>query len=360
MGIISMEKVDHLYWLGRYTERVYTTLRVFFHIYDKMIEQPEGIYAKYCERLNIPNIYTSNRQFVMSYLFNEDNPDSLRSNMERAYDNAVVLRDELSTTVLSYVHLAVGAFEGCRKTTAPLLELQQVIDYLYAFWGCVDDRVDKETGRNLMKCGKYMERLGIKDYRLRAAARFQSADQTSADCYMLWEQTVDDIPITWLEITDNMDAGRRSVYNSSQGFNHDDIRQIGSFGEGTRMIMHVTDGRLTDLEVCLVEPTELYETRRIVTAEKAFWLVEEVYQQKSEETDPRLELAELQYKCLERDGQMYLYPVWVFGIAEYDAEWAKADEDESWRNQWLEPGDYYHYYIIDAFSGELLLDPGLE
>ena len=44
MGIISMEKVDHLYWLGRYTERVYTTLRVFFHIYDKMIEQPEGLY----------------------------------------------------------------------------------------------------------------------------------------------------------------------------------------------------------------------------------------------------------------------------------------------------------------------------
>ena len=40
-------------------------------------------------------------------------------------------------------------------------DLQQVIDYLYAFWGCVDDRVDKETSRNLMKCGKYMERLGL-------------------------------------------------------------------------------------------------------------------------------------------------------------------------------------------------------
>ena len=38
MGIISIEKADHLYWLGRYTERVYTTLRVFFHIYDNMIE----------------------------------------------------------------------------------------------------------------------------------------------------------------------------------------------------------------------------------------------------------------------------------------------------------------------------------
>ena len=30
MGIISIEKADHLYWLGRYTERVYTILRVFF------------------------------------------------------------------------------------------------------------------------------------------------------------------------------------------------------------------------------------------------------------------------------------------------------------------------------------------
>ena len=135
MGVISMEKVDHLYWLGRYTERVYTTLRVFFHIYDRIIEQPEGMYSKYCEKLDIPDIYTSNRQFVQSYLFGEYNPDSVYSNMKRAYDNAVVLRDELSTTVLSYVQLALDTFDSCRKTTAPLLELQQVIDHLLAFWG---------------------------------------------------------------------------------------------------------------------------------------------------------------------------------------------------------------------------------
>ena len=134
---------------------------MFFHIYDKMIEQPEGIYAKYCERLNIPNIYTSNRQFVRSYLFGEDNPDSVLSNMKRAYDNAVVLRDELSSTVLSYVQLALDTFESCRKTTAPLLELQQVIDYLLAFWGGADDYVEQEDCRNILKCGKYVERLDL-------------------------------------------------------------------------------------------------------------------------------------------------------------------------------------------------------
>ncbi len=161
MGIISVEKADHLYWLGRYTERVYTTLRIFFHIYDKMIEQPEGIYASYCQRLNIPDIYTSNRQFVQSYLFDPVNPDSVYSNMSRAYDNAVVLRDELSSNVLSYIQLALDTFGACAKTTAPLLELQQVIDYLLAFWGCADDYVDQEDCRNILKCGKYVERLDL-------------------------------------------------------------------------------------------------------------------------------------------------------------------------------------------------------
>ena len=161
MGIISIEKADHLYWLGRYTERVYTTLRVFFHIYDNMIEQPEGIYAKYCKRLNIPDIYTSNRQFAQSYLFDDDNLDSVVSNMKRAYDNAVVLREELSSNVLSYVQLALDTFQACKKTTAPLLELQQAIDYLLAFWGCADDYVDQEDCRNILKCGKYVERLDL-------------------------------------------------------------------------------------------------------------------------------------------------------------------------------------------------------
>ena len=161
MGIISVENADHLYWLGRYTERVYTTIRVFFHIFDKMIEAPEGAYQMYCEKLGIPNIYTSNHQFVQSYLFDEENPDSVISSMKRAYDNGVVLREELSSNVLSYIQLALNTLENCSRTTSPLLELQQVLDELLAFWGCADDYVEDEDCRNLLKCGKYVERLDL-------------------------------------------------------------------------------------------------------------------------------------------------------------------------------------------------------
>lgn len=161
MGIISLEKLDHLYWLGRYTERVYTTLRNFFKIYDSLIESPEGSYRKYCERLNIPDIYTSNKQFVTSYLFDGENPDSLLSNMNRAYDNAIVLREEISSNVLSYIQLALDTIEAGKDTTAPVFDLQPVLDYLLAFWGCADDYVEKEDCRNIMKCGKYVERLDL-------------------------------------------------------------------------------------------------------------------------------------------------------------------------------------------------------
>ena len=83
------------------------------------------------------------------------------SNMKRAYDNAIVLRDELSSQVLAYVQLALDTFESCRKTTAPLLELQQVIDDLLAVWGGADAYVEGEDCRNILKCGKYVERLDL-------------------------------------------------------------------------------------------------------------------------------------------------------------------------------------------------------
>lgn len=161
MGTISIEKLDHLYWLGRYTERVFTTLRMFDAYFDQMIDRDPKIYRGYCERLTIPDIYRDAEDFVDRYLFDGDNPDSLYSNLRRAYDNAIVVREELSSEVLSYIQLSLDILSASRHVSAPMLELQRVIDYLFAFWGSVDDDVDNEESRNVMKCGKYVERLDL-------------------------------------------------------------------------------------------------------------------------------------------------------------------------------------------------------
>lgn len=162
MGIISIEKADHLFWLGRYAERVLTTLITFFDFYDEMIDGNEEAYKVFCEKIAIPDIYGSKENFQQSYLFDSRNPDSVISNMERAFDNGVVIRGELGTYPLSYIQMALDSLKGeGGNAGAPVYDLQQVIDYLNAFWGCMDDQTEDEQCRNIMKCGKYVERLDL-------------------------------------------------------------------------------------------------------------------------------------------------------------------------------------------------------
>lgn len=161
MGIISLEQVDHLYWLGRYTERVYTTLKIFSKSFDQMIDANEDVYPKYCEALDIPNIYESKEDFLKRYPFESQIEDSIISNLNRAYDNAIVLRETIGSDALSYIQLSIYAMNNAAKSDSPLIELQQIMDDLLSFWGIVDDQIDVEQIRNIIKAGKRIERIDL-------------------------------------------------------------------------------------------------------------------------------------------------------------------------------------------------------
>lgn len=161
MGTISVEKANNLFWLGRYAERTFTTLNEFHNYYDKMIDVDENIYRILCEKLIIPNIYTSKENFVKTYLFDKNDGNSIYSNILRAFDNAVVIRNQISTDSLSYIELALDKLERSKESKMLLVDLQNVTDYLFAFWGSIDDNVESEEARDIMKCGKYIERLDL-------------------------------------------------------------------------------------------------------------------------------------------------------------------------------------------------------
>lgn len=161
MGIISVEQADHLYWLGRYTERVYTTLRFYSQSFDTMIDEKVDSYQKFCESIDIPNIYTSKEDFIKRYPFDAGNPDSIISNLNRAYDNAIVLRESIGSEALSYIQLAIYDMNKAAQSSSPLIEMQQIMDHILAFWGIADDRIDSEQVRNIIKAGKRIERIDI-------------------------------------------------------------------------------------------------------------------------------------------------------------------------------------------------------
>lgn len=161
MGIISIEQADRLYWLGRYTERVYTTIRLYATSYDIMIDINKGSYDEFCRNLDIPNIYQSPEDFKATYAFSQDDPNSIYSNLMRAYDNAIELRDMIGSECLSYIQLALYDMNKAKVSEAPLVELQRVMDNILAFWGLTDDIIESESCRNTIKVGKRIERIDL-------------------------------------------------------------------------------------------------------------------------------------------------------------------------------------------------------
>ena len=87
MGVISLERADSLFWLGRYVERVFTTVKVFFDYYDCMIDRNEREYIHFCEALSIPNVYQDREDFVkkskMLFSTNQIHQDCVTYTKER-------------------------------------------------------------------------------------------------------------------------------------------------------------------------------------------------------------------------------------------------------------------------------------
>lgn len=161
MGIISIEQADRLYWLGRYTERVYTTLNIFSKSFDSLIDGLVDSYVEFCKDIDIPNVYADKDEFVKKYPFDTENTDSIISNLNRAYDNAILLRESIGSEALAYIQLAIYDMNKAAKSKSPMIELQKVNDNLLAFYGTVDDKIDSENIRNIIKAGKRIECIDI-------------------------------------------------------------------------------------------------------------------------------------------------------------------------------------------------------
>ena len=161
MGIITVEKSDNLFWLGRYTERVHTMLKYYIEATDLMIDTDPDYYAVLCRKIGIPDVYGSREKFLTAYPFDTDDPNSIFSNLYRAYDNAIVMRDYIGTETMAYIQLAIDDMKTARREETYLADLMLVIDHILAFWGCVNDLIDDEQTRNIIKLGKGVERLDL-------------------------------------------------------------------------------------------------------------------------------------------------------------------------------------------------------
>lgn len=161
MGTITAVNINNLFWLGRYTERVFSTLNAFFKYSDKMLDRSEATYKKYLEYISVPDIYTGVEDFLDRYVFEADNPDSIRSNLNNALGNGIVLREEIKTPSLSYLQMALDRLDSCRGTDKLRYDMLPVRDAVYAFWGSVDNNMTNLEARRIIHVGKSVERVDM-------------------------------------------------------------------------------------------------------------------------------------------------------------------------------------------------------
>lgn len=161
MDTLTIARLDNLFWLGRYVERVYQTIRSYMTGYDKMIDSNENCYHAICVTLGIPDTYSSKEDFITRFGFDSQDSFSIVSNANRAYDNAMLIRDEISTDTLAYIHLAISDLQKAKNDSSPMIFMQKVLDDILAFWGCLDDEVYEGNIRNTVKVGKRIERLDL-------------------------------------------------------------------------------------------------------------------------------------------------------------------------------------------------------
>lgn len=162
MGTISVEHGDRLFWLGRYTERVFTTLKVLEQLSDMVIDKNEGAYIEYLAAFGLGDTYGNSADFFKSFIYDKDNPNSVAFSLDRAYDNGIVLREEISTEALSFLQMAKDKLAAAKGTSQSLrLALLPLEDILYGFWGCIADNILDVEIKNIIYCGKSIERLDL-------------------------------------------------------------------------------------------------------------------------------------------------------------------------------------------------------
>ncbi len=156
-----LSKTNRLFWLGRYVERTLISIEIMQDAYDRAIDYEEFDYTTFCEKLEIECPYETSDGFILGFLFDESYFYSVVNSLNYAYDNAIVLREVISSSALSYIQMAVNIMQSAAAGVAPMLELQSVVDMLYAFRGCCDDSILDTHSRYTVKCGYSVERIDM-------------------------------------------------------------------------------------------------------------------------------------------------------------------------------------------------------
>ncbi len=163
-NVITADKANRLYWLGRYAERVYISLHLLRRYYDKVIDGDIANLHEYYKNLglDLEENDLDGELFQLAQLYSPVNSCSISSSLISANDNAIVLRRDITSESLSYIQMSMALMTECSvRGEKNITLLQPVTDYMLAFFGSIDERVFDKRIRKFLKMGRYIENIEL-------------------------------------------------------------------------------------------------------------------------------------------------------------------------------------------------------
>ncbi|MFR9503876.1 MAG: alpha-E domain-containing protein [Rikenellaceae bacterium] len=161
-NVITADKANRLFWLGRYAERVYISLHLLRRYYDKAIDGNMSDLNEYYRCLGGYGAYGDDEESKLAQLYDKENNFSIITSLDRANDNAIVLRHDITSESLSYIQMSQVLLDDCASVGENNITLlQPITDYMLAFFGSVDERVFNKRIRKYLKIGKMIENLDL-------------------------------------------------------------------------------------------------------------------------------------------------------------------------------------------------------
>ena len=108
MDTITLSKQNRLFWLGRYSERAYSSIQIMMEDYDNLIDGAGMDYRLFCSKMGSPCVYDGGEDFCRRYLFDSQSPYSVWASVEAMLGNGMVLRETIGSPTLAYLQMAQG------------------------------------------------------------------------------------------------------------------------------------------------------------------------------------------------------------------------------------------------------------
>lgn len=160
---ISDTKANRLFWLGRYAERAYLSIHFLRRYFDMYLDGNPVDFSTYAKNLG-PKVESelSFKDFARIYIFDKNNKSSIASCLTGANDNAIMLREVITSESLSYIQMSICHLEReLNRTDERIPVLQSITDNLLAFFGSIEERLYNDKVIALVRYGRFIESLDM-------------------------------------------------------------------------------------------------------------------------------------------------------------------------------------------------------